>query len=177
MAWIAGVDGCRAGWVAVFLNPESGERETRICRFFEEVSGIAPAPGMTAVDMPIGLFDEGVPGGGMRDTAARVLLKKQRSSSVFPPPSRRALGGDSFEEAGRLNGAAGLTLQSYCLFPKLREVDGAMTPHLQERIREVHPFDACVACWSAERILRGEAVRIPDDPPLDARGLRMEIWG
>jgi predicted RNase H-like nuclease len=38
-------------------------------------------------------------------------------------------------------------------------------------------LDAAAACWSALRIQSGIAARLPDGaPPLDARGLRMEIW-
>ena len=37
-------------------------------------------------------------------------------------------------------------------------------------------LDACVAAWTAERIARDEAKRVPRNPPKDARGLRMEIW-
>lgn len=37
-------------------------------------------------------------------------------------------------------------------------------------------LDACVLAWTAERILRGQAMRVPETPPCDARGLRMEIW-
>ena len=37
-------------------------------------------------------------------------------------------------------------------------------------------LDACVACWTAERVARGTAVVLPGDRPLDARGLRMELW-
>src|SRR5262245_48170184 len=36
-------------------------------------------------------------------------------------------------------------------------------------------LDACAALWTAERILRGEAGRLPAAPPRDAHGLRMEI--
>jgi predicted RNase H-like nuclease len=36
-------------------------------------------------------------------------------------------------------------------------------------------LDACACAWTAARIVRGEALRFPDAPPLDARGLRMEI--
>jgi predicted RNase H-like nuclease len=36
-------------------------------------------------------------------------------------------------------------------------------------------LDAFAALWSAERILRGEAISLPPSPPLDAFGLRMEI--
>ena len=37
-------------------------------------------------------------------------------------------------------------------------------------------LDALAACWTARRIATGQAVRIPDNPPNDGRGLRMEIW-
>lgn len=36
-------------------------------------------------------------------------------------------------------------------------------------------IDAMAACWTAERILAGRAVRLPSEPPTDSRGLRMEI--
>jgi len=36
-------------------------------------------------------------------------------------------------------------------------------------------LDACAACWTAERIGKGIAVRIPGQPPVDTRGLRMEM--
>jgi len=36
--------------------------------------------------------------------------------------------------------------------------------------------DAFAALWTAERILAGTASVIPDQPPVDAAGLRMEMW-
>ncbi len=36
-------------------------------------------------------------------------------------------------------------------------------------------LDACACAWSARRILAGTSRRFPADPPLDQRGLRMEI--
>ena len=37
-------------------------------------------------------------------------------------------------------------------------------------------LDACIACWTATRIASGSATVGPAAPPLDARGLRMELW-
>ena len=37
-------------------------------------------------------------------------------------------------------------------------------------------LDACACAWTARRVLRGEAHRFPDEPRIDPRGLRMEIW-
>ena len=36
-------------------------------------------------------------------------------------------------------------------------------------------YDALALLWTAGRILRGEAERVPHDPPSDSRGLLMEI--
>ena len=36
-------------------------------------------------------------------------------------------------------------------------------------------LDACACAWSARRIATGRSIRVPADPPLDQRGLRMEI--
>jgi predicted RNase H-like nuclease len=37
-------------------------------------------------------------------------------------------------------------------------------------------LDAAAAAWTGARLVRGEAIRIPDDPGVDQRGLRMEMW-
>jgi len=36
-------------------------------------------------------------------------------------------------------------------------------------------LDACAALWSASRIAEGKAISLPQHPPVDASGLRMEI--
>ena len=37
-------------------------------------------------------------------------------------------------------------------------------------------IDACVAAWTAWRHARGVAMRVPETPPRDRRGLAMEMW-
>lgn len=37
-------------------------------------------------------------------------------------------------------------------------------------------LDAAIAAWTAWRHAHGQALRLPDDPPIDGRGLRMEMW-
>lgn len=44
-----------------------------------------------------------------------------------------------------------------------------------ERVARDDIVDAMAACWTAERVFRGEAIRVPAQPPIDGRGLRMEI--
>ena len=53
----------------------------------------------------------------------------------------------------------------------------ALDPHPLKR-REAQPddlLDACAVACSAKRLAEGRAVRLPAAPPLDPRGLRMEI--
>ncbi|MEL6187965.1 MAG: DUF429 domain-containing protein [Myxococcota bacterium] len=37
-------------------------------------------------------------------------------------------------------------------------------------------LDACACLWSADRLARGKASRLPDPPPRDARGLELAIY-
>ena len=37
-------------------------------------------------------------------------------------------------------------------------------------------FDACVACWTALRIYRREALAVPEIAARDDQGLLMQIW-
>ncbi len=38
-------------------------------------------------------------------------------------------------------------------------------------------LDSMAACWTAARVATGVAKRLPEgEPPVDSRGLRMEMW-
>ncbi|WP_447975479.1 DUF429 domain-containing protein [Nitrospira sp. Kam-Ns4a] len=136
MTWVAGVDGCRGGWIAVLVAAGARARppEARLCQSFAEVLALTPAPAVIAVDIPIGLLDSGRPGGRPCDRAARRLLGR-RASSVFSPPPRPVLAARRYDEVRRL----GVSMQAFGLLPKIREVDRLMTPALQARIFEAHP--------------------------------------
>jgi predicted RNase H-like nuclease len=171
MAPVAGVDGCRAGWIVV----HQGHAEVH--RDFAAVLAALPGDAVVAVDIPIGLFDEHVPGGREVDRAARVALGPKHSS-VFSAPPRCALAARTLPEArGR---GARLTLQTLNLLPRIEDVDGVMTPELQSRVFEVHPelsFAAMAggtpvlapkrsAAGSKERraLLRRAGVCVPERP-------------
>ena len=139
--WFAGVDGCRGGWLVVLWDGKEKFRH-KVCSEFENVIEIAPEPSIIAVDMPIGLIEKNPPNGGRKcDKEARQLLGPLMSS-VFSPPARKTLWeATDFRSAQQLNQPAGLTIQAFGLFKKLRQVDKVMSekPELQERIKEVHP--------------------------------------
>ncbi len=78
---IAGADGCREGWLCV--EEREGRLTGRIFRAFIELLAALPRASVIAVDIPIGLPEQ-----GKRDfdTAARKALSPTRTSSVFPTP-------------------------------------------------------------------------------------------
>ena len=235
MPSMAGVDGCRAGWVVVLAHPlahNAQEHQVTICSRFDDVLALLPPSTVSAVDIPIGLLAERRPGGRDCDRCARRLLGR-RASSVFTPPTRPLLDATHYAQVR----GHGLSIQAFNILPKIREVDRVMTPVLQQQVYEAHPelafqalagqpirgrkktvagreerlralentpsplfhgirttfghilhackragvapddiLDAYVLVWTALRIWRAQAQRVPRTPPHDARGLRMEIW-
>ncbi len=141
---VAGVDGCRSGWlVATARALDAGDPEVvaiDVVGRFEDVVERVRSGELTAVavDMPIGLarVDRRA-----CDGAARAALGPRRSS-VFPAPIRAVLDATDFESAATRSRAVsgrGLTIQTWNLIPKIREVDAAVDPVLQDRVREAHP--------------------------------------
>ena len=200
---LAGVDGCRAGWVA------ASDRGARLYPTFAEI--VAQRFELVLIDVPIGLLRAGP---RPCDLQARSLLGARRSS-VFPAPGRRLLRARRY---GRQ-----CSIQLWNILHKIREVDEAMTPRLQRRVREAHPevsfallngaplrfakksadgeaerrrllrpifgeipavpgaarddvLDAYALLWSAHRAWRREA-RVLGGSERDERGLQCEIVG
>jgi len=137
---VAGVDGCRGGWVVVtagvVAGPSSVERVVELGSLFEQVR--AGELRAVAIDMPIGL-----PSRIRRvsDAQLRVHLGPRRSS-VFPTPPRAVLDAIDYRDAltrARDATGVGLSKQAWNLVPKIRELDALMTPDLQPGVSEAHP--------------------------------------
>jgi predicted RNase H-like nuclease len=149
MTLLRGVDGCRAGWLCVELGQQERLVGVRLCRSAVELfKGAEPA--ITAIDMPIGLGDNGP---RPCDRAARRFLR-QRGSSVFPAPVRAVLAATTYVEACELSLAAQgrkLSKQSFFLLPKIRELDGVLRANAQLAAAtvEAHP-EVCFARWNGD---------------------------
>lgn len=178
MSWVAGVDGCRGGWLAVVCRlDEPAAAEAFLMPRFAAV--LAHVPGLTviAVDIPIGLPARSGVGGRGADIAARANLGA-RQSAVFAVPSRAAVMQDDYRRAcdtALLTSDPPRMVSKQCfnLFPKIREVDAGMSPVMQERVFEVHPE---VAFWA----LNGErALELPKKvksrPSIAGLALRREL--
>lgn len=169
---VVGVDGCKAGWVAVACRPGEAP-EAAVFSTIGELIDSLPEDAAIAVDMPIGLPERTANGGRGPEALVRRFLG-MRQSSVFSIPSRAAVYAEpgpftSVEEwyaAHRRASAVALrtseppraiSIQAFGIFSKIRELDHVLRtrPHLTARIIESHPE---VAFW---RLNGGCAMSLP----------------
>src|SRR5918992_574490 len=179
-AWVAGVDGCRAGWLAV-VRPVASPlgAQARLIPTFAEVLNLPEAPRIIAIDIPIGLPDVATVGGREADIAARARLGA-RQSAGFAVPARTVLMETDYRTACAVAFATSdpprmLSKQTFNLFLKIRDVDALMTPALQERVVECHPE---LAFWAlnGERPL-DEPKKVNSRPHAAGLGLRRRLLG
>lgn len=145
MSWVAGVDGCRAGWIAALLNLKSSEWCFHYAASLAAIADAPQRPKIIAIDMPMGFLDQAEPGGRQCEREARKLLKG-KTSSVFAVPVRAVLASPSYTHALAANRASsdyrlGLSKQAWHLVPKMCELDALLDsrPPLRKRIFEAHP--------------------------------------
>jgi predicted RNase H-like nuclease len=149
-AWLAGVDGCPAGWIVAFVQPEGDAAHIRIVARFADVLAAPEQPAVIAVDVPIGLPERVGYGGRAAENAVRPLLGG-RQSSVFSVPSRAAVYAAEYADACHIALATSdppraVSKQLFMIAPKIREVDMVLRadPMLASKVFEVHPE---VALW------------------------------
>ncbi|WP_150524167.1 DUF429 domain-containing protein [Roseibium sediminis] len=142
--WVAGVDGCKAGWIACLRQiGRSGSEKIQVFSSFADLLSHSPKLAIIAVDMPIGLPDHIGPDGRGAEKAARKHLG-MRQSSVFSVPSRAAVYCDDYLQACDRSLETStpprkVSKQCFYLFPKIREIDALMSPELETCVYEVHP--------------------------------------
>lgn len=177
-AWVAGVDGCPGGWLAV-VRPlmEPGDARVRLLRRFADVLRLPEVPVTIAVDIPIGLADRVGTGGRTCDVAARAMLGA-RQSSVFAVPARAAVMCAEYADTCKVASAHSdpprkVSKQTFNIFPKIREADALMTPELQARVFECHPE---LAFWAlnGERPL-SEPKKVKSRPHVPGLALRRDL--
>lgn len=145
---IAGVDGCKAGWMAVTFPPDAfSHAEVQVFETFASLVGALDRNSIIAIDMPIGLPECAIKGGRKPDWEAKEFLGP-RKASVFPVPSRRAV--YTYEQGYRRVCAIARetsdpqrapSIQAYSIFPRIQQID-QMLRHdkaLRRRVFEVHP--------------------------------------
>ena len=201
MISVAGMDGCKGGWVVVTARAD-GKGGTSVERV-PDLTAItrrldSGELGAVGIDIPIGLPDAG---SRRCDVEARKMIGPRRSS-VFPAPIRPVLGAETYEEAAALCqsiSGKGMSRQAFGILPKIAEVDRLMTPDRQRHLVEVHP-EVCFTALArmpmpshkatpqgrAERlaVLRGvfsdidarSALHLPGTQPDDILDAYVAVW-
>ena len=153
---VAGVDGCKGGWIAVFRLPGAAV-EVGVFALIADLVDSLPADAAIAVDMPIGLPERTGHGGRGPEALVRRFLGP-RQSSVFSIPSRAAVYAveeeftslERWYEAHRLASAVAratsepprsVSIQAFGILSRIRELDGLLRARadLRARIVESHP--------------------------------------
>ncbi|MCJ8145181.1 DUF429 domain-containing protein [Ancylobacter sp. A5.8] len=150
---LAGVDGCKGGWVAAMAGPDGAthaERITRLAELFDRPG----APDLVAIDMPIGLPARIEAKGRAPERLVRPKLGG-RQSSVFSIPSRAAVEAaldpttpedQRYRHACSASRATSeppraISRQAFHIFPKIAELDHLLRQRrdLIGRVHECHP--------------------------------------
>ena len=127
-----GLDGARDGWAGALVE----DGRVRWLRFRQVTEALALDVEAVGVDMPVGL-----PPTGRRecDLLAKRLLGRAHPR-VFLAPPRGVLAAAGYPDANRLHrdltGGLGLSVQTWHLVPRVREVDEVAD---DRRLVEVHP--------------------------------------
>jgi len=135
-----GIDGCRAGWIAISLDEEHAgywllESDRELGEYFEEYDRIF-------IDIPIGLEEES----HVRqcDRELRAVLGADYSASIVNPPIRGALHAPTYAEASmtsyEITGKK-VSIQSWNITSDIKAVDQYLQRNkvLREKIFESHP--------------------------------------
>lgn len=149
---VVGVDGCHAGWFAVWLA-DDGSWDVGVFKSIGDVVDAWKDISLMLVDIPIGLRNGCNRLERLCDMEARRLLGSGRASSVFPAPCREALCSAKYEEASRVNKVLtgrGLSRQSWAICGKIAEVDQYVRLAGSPRVREVHP-EVCFWALNGKR--------------------------
>lgn len=123
MVWVAGVDGCKAGWIAAFCDTGfEAEPVVAVFSSFRAIldSDFAPArAAVYAVDRPVAGMDDI---GRSHALACEVARRTSVTATAF-------------------------SRQAFMILPKIRELDRLLRddPALAGRVREIHPE---LAFWS-----------------------------
>jgi predicted RNase H-like nuclease len=177
--WLAGVDGCRAGWVVALVRASGDQASVRVVKHFADILTAPEHPAVIAIDMPVGLPDRTGYGGRAAENAVRPLLGA-RQSAVFSVPSRAALEETDYRAACAVALATSdpprkISKQLFMIAPRIREIDAGLRDNAAAATRtfEVHPE---LAFWrlNGERALT-EPKKVKGRPHEPGLSLRRDL--
>jgi predicted RNase H-like nuclease len=155
MPRIAGIDGCRGGWLVVCETPLPGPWSWFVAPNFEAVWRQLRDFDAVGVDMPVGIPDRGP---RECEALARRLLSPRRTASVFSSPIRPILAIDDYMQACDTREAIDgrrMSKQSFFIMEKIAEIDAVVRARREfaDRLFEVHPEVSFTALGGGEPML------------------------
>lgn len=136
-----GLDGCKAGWVAIALGDGNAFLDAWLSPTVEHAEQVGLSKWQSAamvIDIPIGIPDRGP---RQADVEARKFIGPRRNS-VFPTPLRPALESLDYDSARiasvAASGGKSLSKQGWMIAPKILEVD-RWVRGASLTVREGHP--------------------------------------
>lgn len=152
MIHYVGVDGCSGGWFAIAVA-EDNQLHYQMFGSIDQMWETFRQARLILIDIPIGL-----PHWRNRscDIEARKLLGR-RGASVFPAPSRPAIGQADYEQASLVNYQVlgrKLSIQTWNIIDKIKQVDRLFDeqPVSRSVIRESHP-EICFWALSGGKVM------------------------
>ena len=135
---IAGVDGCRKGWIMVIWA--EGLYSYGVYEHFSDLMDQNPDLNRILIDIPIGLSSAAT------SRTVDMLLRQElkgRSSTVFTPPCREAVYLTDYKAANEKNKfvvGKGISIQAFNICDKIRELDQYFQENgIPQKIIESHP--------------------------------------
>jgi predicted RNase H-like nuclease len=177
MTSVAGVDGCRRGWVVVMLDEDGFSRAFTRASFGDVLTAVDGCS-VVGIDMPMGLVDEGA---RECEQLARLALGA-RAGTIFAMPPRHVLEAVTHEEAlarCRALGVPGVSAQGFALRGKVLEIESHAARAGVCRL-EVHPelsFTTMAGravlprkrtwdgLWQRDDLLRAQGIELPRSLP------------
>jgi predicted RNase H-like nuclease len=163
---VAGVDGCRGGWVAFKVELPALVTSVEVIDLPAWLRGRPTDLACVGIDIPIGLLN----GSRACDKAARKLLGQPRGSSVFAAPCRASLSATNHADATATNfriTGKGLSQQAWGIAHKIKEADNAIAPECQEWVFEVHPEVSFWALAGRRSMAHGKKTKVGVNERLD----------
>ena len=164
--FVAGIDGCRGGWVSFKVDLASLDTSVELVEVPSILRNKPDDLAILAIDIPIGLPD----GSRACDKAARKLLGQPRGTSVFAAPCRAALSAKTHSAASATNlkiTGRGLSQQAWGIAPKIKQVDDAIAPGCQKWVFEVHPEVSFWALAGRRSMAHGKKTKLGVSERLD----------
>jgi predicted RNase H-like nuclease len=193
---IAGIIGCKAGWLVMRETPLPGPWHWYIASTFERAMDRLESYDVVAVDIPLSLSD------------AEIADSNGPEASIhnrYRSPADKIRQVHDYMRANP--GAAHFLYEVHPRLSFLELEGGVALPHKEERklrfrdrvsyLCDVYPskilydaltefsraevaktdvLDAFAMLWSAKRIATSRAKRLPSTPVYDSRGFDMAIW-